>query len=131
MDYKEKSIIKKWWRGKQLNYNIGLIVSCLAALLVFSTIGGIISFNNDDRPENLIMLAMITTRMLSGLFIVGMLLANILFSFLSLIDLKFNKNDTQSSRIRLFRIFYWVSFVLPVIIIFSFMLYFIQSLKQP
>lgn len=126
MDYKEKSIIKKWWRGKRLKYNIGLIVSCLAALLVFSVLGGIIGFNNDYRPENLIMLAIIITPVLSGLFIVGMLLANILYSFLSLIDLKFNKKNIQSFRIRLYRIYYWVSFALPVIIIFYFILKFVK-----
>jgi len=110
---------KLWWFNKRLQYNKGLLISGFIAFLLYCILGDIFIEPHEEFEETIFVMAF------QGFFyliIIG--IANIFYTLGSLIDIAFNKSNSQRFRERLFNLGYWFSFSLPILMILSIMLRF-------
>lgn len=111
---------QQWWWRKRIKYNNGLIVAGFIALLLYCALGPIIIAPHEEFEETIFEMAFQGT-----LYLEMMIVANILYTSGSLIDILFNKSNSQLFRERLFKLGYWFSFSLPILLILSVMVRFL------
>lgn len=117
LNYKSKKIIKKWWESRRLKYNIGIIISAISEAILSVIIATIAK--NDWEPFGFIF-------WIAG-FSLMIGLANIFYNLGYLMDIKYNKNNSENFRQRLFNLGFWGSVSIPyvfplIIIVISFIL---------
>ncbi|MDR3695829.1 hypothetical protein [Mucilaginibacter sp.] len=112
MNTEEKLNARKWWWLKRGKYNKGLILSGFIAFLLYCILGPIFIAPHTEFEETLFEMAF------QGIFYgFMMVLANVFYTSGWLIDLLFNKSNSEPFRRRLFALGYWFSFTLPISLI--------------
>ena len=112
--------IRQWWWHKRWKYNKGLVIAGIVGFLLYCILGPIfIAPHAIEFEETIFDIAF------QGVaYLLAMIIANIFYSLGSIIDISFNKNNTQVFRERLSGFGYWFSVTLPSIFILSIMLHF-------
>jgi hypothetical protein len=113
---------KRWWWTQRCRYNKGLLWSGLIAFFIYSTLGELIIARYTEFEETIFEMAF-----QGGCYLFLMMLANLFYTFGWIIDLLFNKNNSQKFRNRTFCLIYWFSFGLPILLILSIMLRFLVT----
>jgi hypothetical protein len=107
---------KQWWWSKRRKYNKGLLISGFIAFMLYCILGELVIAPHEEFEETIFEMAF------QGFFYLLMIgVANLFYSLGWLIDISFNKSNSQLFRNRLFGIGYWFSFFLPIILILSVM----------
>jgi len=97
-----------WWENHRKKYNIGLIISGIAAFFLYLVVG---SFLIKDFEVT------IFTTLFQGIgYLIMMGIANVFYCLGFLADKLFNKRNDDKFRKRLFNFGYWFSFGLPFLI---------------
>lgn len=111
---------KQWWWFKRSRYNKGLLVAGFVAFLIYCILGPIIIQPHEEFEETIFAVAF------QGVFYLIMMgVANMFYSLGWLIDVSFNKTNSQLFRERLFNLGFWFSVCLPTIFILLIMLKFL------
>jgi hypothetical protein len=105
-----------WWFSKRLKYNKGLIIAGFIAFMLYCILGPIIIAPHEEFEETIFEMAFQGTA-----YLMMMGIANIIYTSGWLIDISFNKNNSNLFRERLFALGYWFSFSLPILLILSVM----------
>ena len=120
MDTEILSAAKQWWWRNRLKYNIGLIIAGFIAFMLYCILGPIIIAPHEEFEETLFEMAF------QGVaYLIMMGIANVFYTLGLIIDCSFNENNSQLFRERLFRLGYWFSFALPILLILSVMVRFL------
>jgi hypothetical protein len=115
-----KTISKNWWLQKRLTYNKGLLIAGFIAFVLYCTLGPIIIAPHEEFEETIFEMAF------QGIgYITMMCVANVFYTLGWIVDISFNKNNSQLFRERLFALGYWFSFSLPILLILSVMVRFL------
>ncbi|WP_183575200.1 hypothetical protein HDF18_14700 [Mucilaginibacter sp. X5P1] len=114
------TIAKQWWSSKRIKYNKGLVIAGIVGFLLYCTLGPIfIAPHAVEFEETIFDIAF------QGVaYLIMMVIANVFYTAGSLIDISFNKNNSQRFRERLFALGYWFSVALPSVFILGIMLHF-------
>jgi hypothetical protein len=108
---------REWWSNKRGKYNLALVVAGVTAFLAYAILGGLLIAPYDHNFE--VTLFTIFFQGIGYLFM--MLIANLLYNLGHLVDKKFNTDNSQSYRQRLFILGFWFSvglpFLVPILII--------------
>jgi hypothetical protein len=116
MSIENISVSKKWWWSNRCKYNKGLILAGFIAFLLYCILGEIIIAPHEEFEETIFEMAF-----QGGAYLFMMVAANAIYSLGWMIDIVFNKNNSQRFRERLFALGYWFSFSLPILLILSVM----------
>jgi hypothetical protein len=111
-----KNLSRKWWWSNRCRYNRGLIIAGFIAFMLYCILGPIFIAPHEEFEETIFEMAFQGTAYLFMICI-----ANIFYSLKWIIDLSFNKSNSQQFRERLFVFGYWFSFALPILLILSVM----------
>jgi len=104
-----KNIAKEWWAKRRLRYNIGLLVAGFGALILFLIIGSPPhKFSPDDDGINIVLQGP------AYLFMIG--IANVFYYLGYYVDSKYNKDNTDSFRKKLYNLGFWFSVGLPFLL---------------
>jgi hypothetical protein len=115
MSIESISVSKKWW-SKRYKYNKGLIIAGFIAFLLYCILGPIIIAPHEEFEETIFEMAF-----QGGIYMYMMIAANAIYSLGWVIDIIFNKSNSQGFRERLFALGYWFSLALPILFILSVM----------
>lgn len=105
---------KDWWEKRRFRYNVGLVLAGITAFALYAILGlNLIAPHDNEFEINLF------TILIQGTgYLFMMMVANILYFFGHIIDIRYNeKHDEQYSK-RLFNLGFWFSFSLPFVIPF-------------
>jgi hypothetical protein len=116
MSIENISVSKKWWWANRCKYNKGLIIAGFIAFLLYCILGPIIIAPHEEFEETIFEMAF-----QGGAYLFMMVAANAIYSLGWMIDIVFNKSNSQRFRERLFALGYWFSFSLPILLILSVM----------
>jgi hypothetical protein len=116
MSIENISVSKKWWWSNRCKYNKGLILAGFIAFLLYCILGEIIIAPHEEFEETIFAMAF-----QGGAYLFMMVAANAIYSLGWIIDIVFNKSNSQRFRERLFALGYWLSFALPILFILSVM----------
>jgi magnesium-transporting ATPase (P-type) len=108
-----------WWLRKRCCYNIGLIISGLIAFMLYCILGEIIIGAHEEFEETIFEMVF-----QAGAFAIMIGIANVFYLLGWIIDSRFNKNNDQRFRQRLFALGFWFSFALPILVILAVMVRF-------
>ena len=118
-DQKSRSPARIWWGAKRWKYNKGLIIAGFIAFILYSILGPIFIAPHEEFEETLFTIAF------QGIFYLIMIgVANVFYNLGWLLDVNFNKTNSERFRVRLFALGYWFSFALPNLLILSVMMQF-------
>ncbi len=109
-DYDTSS--KKWWESRRINYNLGLAISGVLAFIAYAVLAE--SLMAPYIVEYEITLFTIGFQGIGYLFMMGV--ANLFYFFGNFFDEKYNKNDSEIFRRRLYNSGFWFSCLLPFLI---------------
>jgi len=111
---------KQWWFNNRGKYNKGLIIAGFIAFVLYCVLGPIVIAPHEEFEETLFEMAF------QGVgYIVMMCIANLVYTLGLIVDISFNKSNSQVFRERLFSLGYWFSFSLPILLILSIMVRFL------
>jgi hypothetical protein len=111
---------KQWWWSKRCKYNKGLIIAGFIAFLLYCILGPIIIAPHEEFEETIFEMAF---QGVAYLLMMG--IANVFYTLGWIIDISFNKSNSQNFRERLFALGYWFSFSIPILIILMVMVRFL------
>lgn len=109
----------QWWWAQRRRYNKGLLISGFIAFMLYCILGPIFIAPHEEFEETIFEMAF-----QGCAYLMAMVVANLCYSLGWLVDVLFNKSNSQTFRERLFSIGYWFSFALPIILIISIMIKF-------
>ena len=116
----EKTERKKWWSGKRLKYNIGLIISGFLAFIAYSIVVGYVI---PPAPDVEITLFTIIFQGIGYLIMMGV--ANIFYSLGEFSEEIIKPKNVNGFRKRTFNIGFWVScglpFLIPIILLLTYL----------
>jgi len=116
----QQETAKRWWFNKRGEYNKGLIIAGFIAFVLYCVLGPIVIAPHEEFEETLFEMAF------QGVgYIVMMCIANLFYTLGWIVDISFNKSNSQVFRERLFSLGYWFSFSLPILLILSIMVRFL------
>jgi hypothetical protein len=104
--------ILKWWAGRRLQYNLGLIAAGLLAFALYCILGITLIAPHDHEFE----VTLFTTAFQGMGYLLMMLVANVLYNLGPVADQWFNRRNDPTFRKRLFDIGFWFSFGLPFLV---------------
>lgn len=113
----QATITKRWWWSKRKQYNIGLLVAGFLAFVAYCTIEKITAMRDDESTASFFWLVPLTI-----VYLMVMCVANVFYTLGWIVDISFNKNNSQLFRERLFAVGYWFSFSLPIALVLFVML---------
>lgn len=118
-----KNNIKEWWSKRRLKYNIGLIIAGIIAFILYVILGVNLIMPYDQDFD----ITLFTTIFQGIGYFILLLIANLFYNLGYYIDKKFNRNNSQKYRNRLFKLGFYFSislpFLIPLMIVIS---YFIE-----
>lgn len=120
MVIKNLSESSKWWWYKRCKYNKGLIISGVTAFLLYCILGPIIIAQHEEFEETIFEMAF-----QGDAYLFMIVIANVIYTPGWVIDIIFNKSNSQLFRERLFALGYWFSFALPILLILGIMARFV------
>ncbi len=115
---------KQWWAKKRIKYNWGLVVAGFAAFIAYAILGGILIAPYDNDFE-----VTLFTMFFQGIgYLFMVLIANLFYNHGPYVDNRFNKDNSNSFRERLFNLGYWFSvglpFFIPILIVVTYFIRF-------
>ncbi len=118
--------INQWWAKKRIRYNTGLIISGFTAFLAYAILGELLIVPYDKDFE----ITLFTMFFQGMAYLLLMLVANLLYNLGPLIDKRHNKDNSEAFRKRLYKLGFWFSLGLPLLIPVSLVIeYFVRSLE--
>jgi hypothetical protein len=110
---------KQWWLHNRYKYNKGLVIAGVIAFLLYCILGPIFIAPHEEFEVTIFEMAF------QGMaYLMMMVIANVFYTLGWIIDISFNKKNSQLFRDRLFALGYWFSFSLPILLILSVMVRF-------
>jgi len=103
---------KQWWWSQRPRYNKGLIISGFIAFILYRILDYFIVGPSGQFEE-----IISETVLLGSGYLIMMIIANLLYTLGSIIDICFNVRNSQAFRERLFNVGYWLSFSLPILLV--------------
>ena len=100
---------KEWWEERRLLYNIGLVAAGVLAFICYAFVDVALISPHDTEDE--ISIFTIVFQGIGYLCMIGV--ANIFYLLGYFVDNKYNKKNSDVFRVRLFRLGFWFSFMLP------------------
>ena len=111
---------RQWWWSKRCKYNKGLIIAGFIAFMLYNILGPFIIAPHEEFEETIFEMAFQGTA-----YAIAIGIANMFYTLGWIIDISFNKSNSQRFRERLFALGYWFSFSLPILLILSVMVRFL------
>ena len=103
---------KNWWATRRIKYNKGLVIAGILAFICYVVAGVNLIMPYDDQFE----ITLFTIFFQSLAYLIMMAIANVFYNLGYSIDKRFNKNNADCFRLRLFNCGFWFSFALPFLI---------------
>lgn len=102
---------RQWWWSKRLKYNLGLIISGFIAFMLYCILGQAIIAPKEEFEVTLF------TIFFQGFgYLIMICIANVLYTLGWFIDMLFNPANSQRFRENLFRLGYWFSVALLILL---------------
>lgn len=117
-----RKYVRGWWESRRRKYNIGLILAGILAFFAYAVVGQIFILPYDKDFE--ITLLTISFQGIGYLFMI--MIANVIYGLGYAVDIRFNQENQDLYRQRLFKLGYRFSvglpFIIPVILFIEYLL---------
>jgi MFS family permease len=116
----EEQSAKTWWFHSRWRYNKGLFIAGFIAFLLYNILGPIIIDPIEEFDETGVLMIVHLIA-----YFIGMCVANVFYTLGYLVDVVLNPTNSVSFREDLFRLGYWFSVSLPILLVAFIMLSFL------